>query len=96
MTPVTLLAVDIPSPIHRVRPQDDVATALRDLAAGERLAVPGSPTALPIRGAVPRGHKLALRDVPAGGEVRKYGWPIGRASADSCGQAAETGVEVLA
>jgi len=31
---------------------------------------------------IPFGHKLALTDIPAGGEVVKYGCPIGRATAD--------------
>lgn len=67
-----------PSPIHRVDPLDDVATALRDLAAGEMLAGPiGTLTA---RAAVPKGHKIALRPVAKGAEVRKFGWPIGRAT----------------
>ena len=30
---------------------------------------------------VPKGHKSALRDLPAGAVVRKYGWPIGRLTA---------------
>ena len=30
---------------------------------------------------VPKGHKVALRDIAAGEEVRKYGFPIGRATA---------------
>jgi altronate hydrolase len=33
-----------------------------------------------VRDAVPAGHKIALRGIPAGGAVRKYGWPIGRAT----------------
>lgn len=32
-------------------------------------------------GGVPQGHKVALADIPAGGEVRKYGAVIGRATA---------------
>jgi altronate hydrolase len=31
---------------------------------------------------VPKGHKIALRDIAAGEAVRKYGFPIGRATAD--------------
>lgn len=31
---------------------------------------------------VPKGHKVAVRDIAAGEVVRKYGFPIGRATAD--------------
>lgn len=37
---------------------------------------------LVVRQSVPRGHKLALRPVAAGEQVRKYGQSIGRATAD--------------
>ncbi|MEV0587279.1 altronate dehydratase family protein [Nonomuraea sp. NPDC050310] len=57
-----------------LRPEDDVAVALRDLVAGERIG------SLTVAGPVPRGHKLALRPVPAGTWLRKYGQPIGTAS----------------
>lgn len=58
--------------------RDDVAVALRPLAAGERLEANGSE--IVVRGDVPQGHKLALRDLAAGAQVRKYGWPIGALS----------------
>jgi altronate hydrolase len=61
--------------LFRVDPNDDVAVALRDLAAGERLDVT-------IAEPVPSGHKVALRAIAAGETVRKYGFPIGRALAD--------------
>jgi altronate hydrolase len=58
-------------------PRDDVAVALRALAAGERLFAAGREveTAEPI----PMGHKVALRPLAAGEPVRKFGWPIGAA-----------------
>ncbi|MFL6862311.1 MAG: UxaA family hydrolase [Allosphingosinicella sp.] len=56
-------------------PADDVAVALRDLRPGERLE------GLTVQSEVPSGHKLALRDMAAGAQVRKYGWPIGRLTA---------------
>lgn len=61
---------------------DDVAIALDDLAQGEQLAGlgPGLPAAA-VAGPVPRGHKVALRDVAEGAPVRKYGQVIGMASA---------------
>lgn len=65
---------------HRIHPQDDVAVALRDLAAGEPLRI-GAVTAT-LRQPVPRGHKLALAGRRTGEPVRKYGASIGVALAD--------------
>ncbi|HYD36567.1 MAG TPA: altronate dehydratase family protein [Allosphingosinicella sp.] len=61
-------------------PEDDVAVALRELAAGERLAAAAS--TLEIRQPIPFGHKVALEDMAAGTQVRKFGWPIGILTAD--------------
>ena len=67
-------------PLLVLRPDDDVAIATRDLPAGTRLTVGG--TTVVLAGDVPRSHKLALRAVPAGAIVHKYGQSIGRATAD--------------
>jgi altronate hydrolase len=66
--------------VYRVSTEDDVAVALRDLVAQETIAV-GERSVL-VTAAIPRGHKLAIRTVSEGQVVRKYGWPIGRATAD--------------
>lgn len=58
-----------------LKPGDDVGVALRDLRAGE--AVDGPTGAIVLGGNVPAGHKVALRDVPQGARVRKYGQSIG-------------------
>ncbi|MEA3053134.1 MAG: altronate hydrolase [Sphingomonadales bacterium] len=62
-------------PALQLDPRDDVAVALATLAAGARVEVDGR--SLEVRGEVPSGHKLALRDMAAGETVRKFGWPIG-------------------
>jgi len=65
-----------------IHPDDDVAVALRPLAAGEiGLRREDSVTRLVLREAVGTGHKLALRDIAAGEIVRKYGEAIGEATA---------------
>ena len=64
--------------LHRIDPRDDVAVALVPLAAGERLMLGEVPVTATV--AVPAGHKVALRAVPAGAAVHKFGHPIGRAS----------------
>ena len=66
-----------------LRPDDNVAVTTRDLAAGTRvLTENGATPEIAIPGDVPRGHKLAVRDVPAGSAVRKYGQSIGCATVD--------------
>lgn len=57
---------------------DDVAVALRTIEPGERLIRVGGEVI--AAEAIPHGHKIALRNIPAGAEVRKFGWPIGRAT----------------
>src|SRR4051794_19718480 len=71
-------AADMPA-LLRLDPRDDVAVALRPLAAGERVAVDG--VAVEAAEPVPQGHKLALRAMTAGETVRKFGWPIGALTA---------------
>lgn len=58
---------------------DDVAVAIRDLPAGTSVSAPAS-AGVTARVDVPRGHKIALRDIAAGGLVCKYGQSIGTAT----------------
>jgi altronate hydrolase len=60
----------------RLSPEDDVAIALTELGDGVRVPVPSGGDVV-ARGSVPSGHKIALRDLPAGTLVRKYGHVIG-------------------
>ncbi len=65
----------------RIRPDDDVAVATRDLHAGERL------DGLVVLDAIPRGHKVALRDRAAGQALNKFAHVIGVATRGiRCGQ----------
>ena len=66
--------------VLRVHPRDNVLVALRDLKPGETVQAPDQQ--LVAKSLVPRGHKLAASAIGAGAEVRKYGWPIGRATQD--------------
>jgi altronate hydrolase len=63
----------------RVHPDDDVAVAVRPLAAGAEVAVEGARVTLAED--VPAGHKFALRALGAGEDVRKYGFVIGATTA---------------
>jgi (2R)-sulfolactate sulfo-lyase subunit alpha len=67
-------------------PDDVVGVAVQDIDPGQ--AVPGKIQSngqalqLDVLDAVPLGHKVALRDLPAGERVVKYGISIGRATRD--------------
>ena len=63
-----------------LRPLDDVATALMDLAAGTPVQVANGPVTrtVALRDAIRTGHKFAVRDLARGLRIRKYGEFIGR------------------
>ena len=65
----------------RINPADNVAVVLSSdgLKAGTVADIDGG---VVLAGDIMRGHKFALTDIPAGAEVIKYGFPIGRATAD--------------
>jgi altronate dehydratase small subunit len=58
---------------------DDVAVLLEALGQDTVVSVSnrGETISLRIAEALPLGHKIALRDLPAGHHVRKYGEVIG-------------------
>lgn len=64
--------------------QDHVATALQDLQAGAmiRLRLGAETGKIKLLQDIPFGHKLAIRGIKRGEEVRKYGEVIGRAVSD--------------
>lgn len=55
---------------------DDVAVALEELSPGATAAAADGASVTALSG-IPRGHKVALRDLAAGTLVRKYGHVIG-------------------
>jgi altronate hydrolase len=66
--------------VVRVHPTDDVAVAVDALEPGDVVTVNGATIA--VREGLPPGHKIALHAMREGDVVRKYGWPIGRLTAD--------------
>lgn len=66
-------------PVLMISGRDNVATALEALAAGREIDVNG--LAVTVREPIPTGHKVAVRPIPAGEVVIKYGSPIGTATA---------------
>ena len=63
---------------------DNVATALAGIKAGQEAGLTGDRGEESIKAAadIPAGHKIALKDIGAGGHIVKYGVVIGRATAD--------------
>ena len=61
----------------KINPADNVAVALQDLSQGA--VVEGVTLSMDI----PRGHKIVLRDLKAGENVVKYGFPIGHVTRDA-------------
>lgn len=64
----------------RLSPNDNVAVACRDLAAGETIVLDG--IALAITETVPLGHKIAVSALQKADKILKYAMPIGSATAD--------------
>jgi altronate hydrolase len=64
-----------------LNPQDNVATALKDVPAGEyALSGDGSPCAMAVPETIQAGFKIALQDIAPGELICKYGYPIGVAT----------------
>jgi altronate dehydratase small subunit len=65
-----------------MHPHDNVATAVEEIAAGEKVAVPlaGDFLTLVATEAIPFGFKIALLEIPRGEIIRKYGETIGLAT----------------
>ncbi|MFZ0932861.1 MAG: UxaA family hydrolase, partial [Bryobacteraceae bacterium] len=61
----------------QLHPADNIAVARVPLAVGTELHVGGQ--TFVVRGAIPAGHKVALRAIAAGATVFRYGQPIGLA-----------------
>jgi len=68
--------------IEVVEPVDNVATALRDVTAGETVtvAVGDEERTIEISEDVGFGHKIAIEDIEDGETITKYGKSIGNAT----------------
>ena len=65
--------------------KDNVATAVEDIEAGDRVNIEGKEgvtRSIKAVEAVPFGFKLALTDIAKGGDIIKYGEVMGRATSD--------------
>ena len=68
--------LDNRKPYVRLDPADNVVTAIRELSEGENVEN------VHVRGSVPVGHKVAVRDIASGEPVLKYAQLIGYAGED--------------
>jgi hypothetical protein len=62
----------------RLKDDDDVAVALRPLAAGAAVRFGGAGVSVATE--IQTGHKFATRPIAGGALIRKYGQVIGRAT----------------
>lgn len=65
-----------------MNPRDNVATVVESIASGAMVGVNISGSTLSIQAAdmIPLGHKLAIREIPVGDPIVKYGEVIGLAT----------------
>jgi altronate dehydratase small subunit len=63
-----------------LHPEDTVLVARANAPAGTEVALDGGPVRLAQ--SIPMAHKIARRPIAAGDTIRKYGMPIGIATAD--------------
>ncbi|QYR23313.1 UxaA family hydrolase [Paenibacillus sp. sptzw28] len=62
--------------------KDDVATALRDIKSGETIMYRSGENVQQVEALdnIQFGHKIAIKPIAAGSQVRKYGEVIGQAT----------------
>ena len=74
------------SSVFQIETEDNVATALEEVKAGETARILGDHaegvTEITAAEDIPVGHKIALRDIADGEEIRKYNVVIGAATKD--------------
>ena len=69
----------------KINPDDNTATALNDIDAGEAISLvskSGPVGDMTAQQAIPFGHKLAVIDIKKGDKILKYGEVIGVSTVD--------------
>lgn len=64
----------------KINPADTVVVCLQPIAQGTTIEVDGAQ--IKVSQDTPAGHKILIKDTPAGTNVIKYGYPIGHARTD--------------
>jgi altronate dehydratase small subunit len=67
-----------------IHEKDNVATALRDIRPNEKavIGIGDKSSEIQVQQPIPYGHKFAVRDIPRGEDILKYGEVMGRATQD--------------
>ena len=65
----------------KIHDRDNVIVALQTLPRGTKVSL-GEGDIVAAHEEIPAGHKMAIRDIPVGSEVIKYGYCIGNAKDD--------------
>jgi altronate dehydratase small subunit len=69
--------------ISMVDPSDNVATALKDISGGKEVEIPlqeENVNSVQSRESIEFGHKIAIRNIPEGEPIYKYGVNVGKAT----------------
>lgn len=68
----------------KINDSDNVIVALNSIPTGTELTVPVEDGEITVTAQeeIPAGHKMAIREIPADGEIIKYGFRIGNAKED--------------
>ncbi len=68
----------------KINDSDNVIVALNSITTGTELTVPVEDGEITVTAQeeIPAGHKMAIREIPADGEIIKYGFRIGNAKED--------------
>ena len=66
--------------IIQIHDNDNVVVTLKDLSAGQTFTV--DEDVIELKHDVPRGHKVAIKNIDINEHVVKYGYPIGHAIKD--------------
>ncbi|MDR0395477.1 MAG: altronate dehydratase family protein, partial [Tannerella sp.] len=61
----------------QINPADNIVVAIQNLPVGEKISAGGID--VEVKEEIPAGHKVAMRDFAIGGNIIKYGDPIGHA-----------------
>ena len=69
---------EVNMPFIRINSLDNVIVALENFSKGEIIEFDGKQ--INLADDIPRGHKIALEDLPKGTDIIKYGNPIGHAT----------------
>ena len=68
--------------LYVVSAQDNVATAMGDVAPGEARLIGAAQGAVEAKEYIVYGHKIALNDIPAGDYIVKYNARVAKATKD--------------